>query len=252
MKIRCPRCAAEMVEVDLYRSSTEYCGNCGYGADLAARQLRAHMIGLWWASGVGLLFGLIAWKRGPVGLTGMALFAVGFFVLYPMGRGLVARYRLSKIYANTRRSEIGMPGNLTAPLNGLHAQEWIRKDDKQVWSEYYRLRNHARLSVLILPVALFALCNIPESLLLILNGFPPVAQLTIIFIIIGLGAILFSAPLLEWAEWKCPRCRHKFVQPRIYFGIFTLLLVLPKLVFDSSCAKCKLSCGAPMKLAHSQ
>ena len=67
MKIRCPRCAAEMVEVDLYRSSTEYCGNCGYGADVAARQLRAHMIGLWWASGVGLLFGLIAWKRGPVG-----------------------------------------------------------------------------------------------------------------------------------------------------------------------------------------
>jgi hypothetical protein len=123
---------------------------------------------------------------------------------------------------------------------------YVPEVPQMIWAEYYRLRNWARLSLVSLPAALFMSIRMPEPILLMLNALPLDSQLAIIFVIIGLGAVFFSMPVLKWADWRCPRCGEKFVQRKIYFGFLALTPLVWRLVFNSSCPTCKLRCGAPM------
>jgi hypothetical protein len=117
---------------------------------------------------------------------------------------------------------------------------------QQIWGEYYRLRNWARLSVIAIPVTLYIVLStrVPLSLKLSTLSFP--IQVTALFSAIGLATVAFAAPVLRWAEWPCPRCGWKFAQPKIYLGKLVLIFVLWRLVFDSRCSDCKLPCGASM------
>jgi hypothetical protein len=112
------------------------------------------------------------------------------------------------------------------------------------WAEYYRLRKWARASAISFPPALFGLMLLSEPLLARMEGLPTHVTITIVMISIGAGTILFSAPLLKWIDWKCPRCGHKFAYPMAHFGIWTLLTVFWRLAFDSRCSTCRLECGA--------
>jgi hypothetical protein len=126
-------------------------------------------------------------------------------------------------------------------------------DIQQDWAEYYRLRRSARLSVLALPIALYLLVEGPIAAWLTrtLGALSPRFQSAIIFSIICLATVLVAMPVLKWVEWRCPRCREKFAQPAVDFGLFTLIPVCWRLVFDSHCARCNLQCGSPMIGANS-
>lgn len=124
------------------------------------------------------------------------------------------------------------------------------------WAEYYRLRNLARLSLLSIPVGLYLLLSVPETLKSRLNDLRFPAQITLIFGVIGIMAIVFSVPVLKWVEWRCPRCGEKFVQAKGQFGYYALGRALWRLVFNSRCATCNLRSGAsiaestPEKFGH--
>ena len=122
----------------------------------------------------------------------------------------------------------------------------FQSDSHQPWGEYYALRNRARLSLFAIPICLYLLSvKPPEMLLDKLNNLPESLKLSVLFVGIGLATIVFAVPLLQWAQWRCPRCGEKFVQPKMQFGIFfVLFLIGGRLVFGSHCATCKLSCGA--------
>jgi hypothetical protein len=114
-----------------------------------------------------------------------------------------------------------------------------------MWEDYYRLRNWARLTLLALAIGLYILVEFTTPLSSRLSGLSFPLQLTVIFTAIGLCTILISIPVLKWAEWPCPRCGWKFVQPKLHWGnpLLVFVLVLRRLVFDSSCAGCRLKCG---------
>jgi len=111
------------------------------------------------------------------------------------------------------------------------------------WTEYYRLRRWARASALSFPAALFGFLALSEPLFARMEGLPTHVTITIVLISIGAVAILLTAPLLKWIDWKCPRCGHRFAYPMADFGIWTLLTVFWRLAFDSRCSTCRLECG---------
>lgn len=232
MNLRCPMCAAGMRSMSLSRSTLDYCGECGYGAARARQRVRSHIFGLWCVSGVGLLLGLLAWRRGPAANSGMALWFAGLLMLYPLGRSLVAIYHLSKI------SRLGE--GVARPARAVSAAFSAQNADAG-WSEYERLRMRAIASLLLVVGALYASIHVPDAMLLKLGGLSLQAQIATVFVVIGIAAVLLSAPLLQWAEWRCPRCGHKFVQPSFYFGLLTLIWILAKLVLPANCARCGLA-----------
>jgi ribosomal protein L37E len=234
MKLRCPICAAGMRSVNLSRSTLDYCGECGYGAARARQGLRSRIIGLWGVCGVGVLLGLLAWRRGSAGGSGMALFLAAFFVLYALGRSLVCVYQLSKI---------SRLGDVVVLPSGTVRASFSAQDAEAGWREYDRLRMRAISSLLLVAGALYTGIHAPEAMLLKLGSLSPQAQIATVFVVIGIAAVLLSAPLLQWAEWRCPRCGHKFVQPKFYLGAFTLIWILPKLVLPTSCAQCGFTRG---------
>jgi hypothetical protein len=113
----------------------------------------------------------------------------------------------------------------------------------EMWKDYYRLRNVARLTLLALPVGLGVLLAFSEPLSLRLSNLSSPWQITVIFSGIGLATVLVSIPLLKWAEWPCPRCGRKFAQPKVPLGKFVFVQLLWRLIFDSSCANCGLESG---------
>ena len=113
---------------------------------------------------------------------------------------------------------------------------------QEPWAEYYRRRNWARFSLIAIPVALYALVQLSAPLSLKLSTLSFSAQIAIIFSAIGLATVAFAAPVLKWAEWPCPRCGWKFVQPKINLGKLSLIVVLWKLIFESRCPNCKMPC----------
>jgi hypothetical protein len=104
------------------------------------------------------------------------------------------------------------------------------------WAEYYRLRNRARWS---LPAFLAAAYVLPIPLGIGLRNLRPAFQEVVFFLVIGLAAFICFRPLFKWAAWMCPRCQKRFAEQNR-----DAYIVLRRLVVDSSCANCKLRCGA--------
>jgi len=131
---------------------------------------------------------------------------------------------------------------------GVSSVTPLQEDTQANWGKYYRLRRWARLSVLALPVALILLVQWPVAnwLAVTLSTLGHGVQEAVIFSIIGLATVAFAMPLWKWAQWRCPRCGEKFVQPKVQFGYFTLIPVCWRLVFDSHCVTRKLECGDSM------
>jgi hypothetical protein len=123
-------------------------------------------------------------------------------------------------------------------MNSAPSEYYFRK-----WAEYYRLRKWARASAVSFPAVLFALVLVSEPVLAWMEGFSPHTVIAIVLIVVGIGTVLFSAPLWKWIDWKCPRCGHKFAYPMAHFGAWTFLL-LWRLAFDARCSTCRLECGA--------
>jgi len=245
MKLRCPNCSGEVKKIELWRISTAYCERCGWNVGFAAKNLRLHIWVYWSISLLGFIFALMVW-RGPFGFSGVAMISLPFIVL-PVSMVFAARHYLSKLSAVPQRPE---------PQTAATAKTfptYFATDPEQIWSEYYRLRNWARLSLVTLLAALYMLIRVAESLSFELSRLRFGLQIAIIFSIIGVGAVLFSVPMLRWADWRCPRCGEKFVQPKKYFlwpSALLILLVLAilvwRLVFDPGCSNCKLRCGTPV------
>ena len=129
----------------------------------------------------------------------------------------------------------------------------FESDSHQPWREYYALRNWARLSLSAITVCLYLLLvKPPNTLLHRLNNLSEPLKLTVVFVGLGLATIAFAAPVLKWAEWKCPRCGNKFVQGKMEFGIlFILPLIGWRLVLGMGrCAMCRLPCGAGLEEAN--
>ena len=204
------------------------------------------MWGSWIVAGAGTLLAIIAWKKGSLGSKGTALFGVPL-VLLPVLQSLVATFRLSKVSAAREESE-RKPVKPARSANTLRNPAYAAEYMRQAWNEYYRLRNWARLGLLALPASLYLCALTPDSVLLKMLHLRPVAQIGVIFSILGLWTVSLCAPLLRWADWKCPRCRNKFVQPGVYFGVFTILVTLPRLAFGLPCPTCGLRCGSPALL----
>jgi hypothetical protein len=122
-----------------------------------------------------------------------------------------------------------------------------------VWTPYYRLRNRARASVLAVPVFLYFLLQLSPILSLKLSMLEFPSQIAIIFLGLGIVTVVFAAPVLKWAEWRCPRCGQKFSQPRVQiaFGVWQFLLLgslMTRLLWGRSCASCELPCGSTAML----
>ena len=128
----------------------------------------------------------------------------------------------------------------------------FESDYPQQWNEYYALRNRARLSLLAMAVCLYLLVvKPPNALLDKLNSLPDPIKLTVVLVGIGVATIVLAVPLLRWAEWKCPGCGNKFVQPGFEFGILTVVTYIAwRLVSGWHCAICKLPCGAHLEHAN--
>jgi hypothetical protein len=118
---------------------------------------------------------------------------------------------------------------------------------QQPWRKYYALRKWARLSLLALSICLYLLLvKPPEMLLDKLNNLPDSLKVTVVFVGIGIATILFAAPVLKWAEWRCPRCGEKFEQPKMQLGTYYLLLLIAwRLVLGRHCATCGADLGQP-------
>lgn len=107
-KVHCPHCHTEATEVRaflLIQDSVAYCENCGWNIEKATTKLRRDMWAMWLVSGTGVLMAATAGMRGPYGIRGALLIAVPFIAL-PLGSGLVAKYRLSRIAAIHARPEL--------------------------------------------------------------------------------------------------------------------------------------------------
>jgi hypothetical protein len=103
----------------------------------------------------------------------------------------------------------------------------LPSDPEQGWREYYARRTWARLSILSIPIGIYLLLALPpREWIWKLNALPFGLQLTAIFVTIGLMGIAFSAPILKWAEWRCPRCGEKFVQPKVQIGTYYVLFLI--------------------------
>jgi predicted RNA-binding Zn-ribbon protein involved in translation (DUF1610 family) len=237
MNSRCPRCSAEIIEISTFRSGTAYCKTCGWNLGDAGRKLRQHLLVSKLLSVIGVILAGIAWIWGSRGFSGAAMIACAFS-LFPAAMAFIAKHGSSQLEATEREAAAG---TLRLPAT---TSSWRMGDPSQVWAEYYRLRNWARLSLVGFPVALYLVVQTPEPLLLRLNALPETSLIAVIFVFLGAGAVVFSIPLLRWIEWRCPRCGEKFAAPRANFGLFTLVFVLWGLAFGSRCGGCKLECGA--------
>src|SRR5271154_671011 len=95
----------------------------------------------------------------------------------------------------------------------------FQSDSQRPWKEYYALRNRARLGLLTTTICLYLFVVKPPSTLLDrLNNLPDALKLTVVLAGIGLVTIVVAAPVLKWAEWRCPRCGNKFAHPKTEFG----------------------------------
>jgi hypothetical protein len=124
-----------------------------------------------------------------------------------------------------------------------HARFELQSD----WNEYYRLRNRARFGIVGLILVLFLLAAAPSLLAKVtdlVSGLSPGLQKTLGVSAIGLFALLPCALLLQWIEWRCPRCGKKFAQPSPGPGIAALIAVFWRLLADSRCGSCHLRCGS--------
>jgi len=137
---------------------------------------------------------------------------------------------------------------MVMPSSGEIFMAYVAGSSEQSCREYYSVRNRARLSLLAIPICLYLLfVKPPEILLDRLNNLPDSLKLTVIFVGIGLATVLFAAPVLRWADWKCPRCGEKFVQPKIQFGTYYLLFIIVwRLVLGRQCA----TCGVDLRQAN--
>jgi len=238
MNLRCPNCSGEVKKIELWRISVAYCERCGWNVAFAANALRVQVRVYWGVSAVGVILALLAW-RGPLGFSGVAMLSLPFIVL-PLSMAFAGRHYLSKLSAISQRPE---------PQTAAAAKTfptYATEDPHQIWSEYNRLRNWARLTLVALPAALYLLIQKHETLSLELSRLSSGLQIAIVFVIIGIGTVLFSIPMLRWADWRCPRCGEKFAQPKAYFGTLTIISLARRLIFDSSCTACKLRCGTPV------
>lgn len=128
----------------------------------------------------------------------------------------------------------------------------LPNDSEQGWREYYTRRSWARLSVFLIPIGIYLLLALPpRKWIWKLNALPFGLQVTFIFGTIGLMVFAFAAPILRWAEWRCPRCGEKFVQPKVQIGIYYLLFLIAwGLVFRKRCATCNLPCGSDPRQSY--
>jgi hypothetical protein len=110
---------------------------------------------------------------------------------------------------------------------------------QSIWVDYYRRRNWARVSVLAFPIVLFLIIKMDPRLFVKLDSIRVIPPIVAFFIGIGLIAVIISAPILRWTEWKCPECRNKFALPR-QDGTAKLGGVFWNLFFDSRCGSCGL------------
>jgi hypothetical protein len=117
------------------------------------------------------------------------------------------------------------------------------REPSEIWDEYYRRRNWARLDLIAAPLGLYLLLQTPKPILNWFNALPDPAMMTLLFAVIGLMTICFAIPLLRWVEWQCPRCGEKFAEPKFSVGILTIVLLVWPLVVDSACNHCELRCG---------
>src|SRR5271154_3676977 len=125
----------------------------------------------------------------------------------------------------------------------------FQSDSQRPWKEYYALRNRARLGLLTTTICLYLFVVKPPSTLLDrLNNLPDALKLTVVLAGIGLVTIVVAAPVLKWAEWRCPRCGNKFAHPKTEFGgLFVLLYTAWRLVSGWRCATCGFSCGTDLE-----
>src|SRR5689334_13584264 len=110
------------------------------------------------------------------------------------------------------------------------------QDIQQEWNKYYRLRQRARLGLLAFLIAAYLL---PIPVGIATRNLHPNIQITVFAFVILIAAGVCAKPLFKWAAWKCPRCSKKFAEPQRRFGwLYSLVLVLWRLAFDSRCATC--------------
>jgi hypothetical protein len=112
------------------------------------------------------------------------------------------------------------------------------------WSDYRRRRNWARISMLALPIALFLIAVTPLQILEQLHSLRVVSPEVSFLIAIGLLAVVFSAPVLRWTEWRCPSCGNKFALPCHHAGTLSLFVIMWNLFFAHRCGACGLPVGS--------
>jgi hypothetical protein len=234
----CPHCAARTTQDYMFRHSFSYCCHCGWNVSFAERMLRQKRKTSWILVGLVMILDLIASARGHAAAS-FAIKISFVFLGYWAILGVIAQLRLLKI-TGLRRGDRGTIGGQETPTID-HAP-----DAGRVWSEYYHLRNWARLSLLALPFALYLLTRTPATLALKIEILPSGTRIIFVLVVIGVATVLFCAPILKWAEWDCPRCGQSFSLAK-YLSILTVVPLAFALVFNSWCVHCKLRCGSELK-----
>jgi hypothetical protein len=96
--VYCPRCRTEATRIGAFvmYGGGIYCKTCGWNSAKTAKKLRTDMWSMFAVAGIGAILAVTAWVRGPDGIRDAIIVAVAFVAL-PLGPGLVAWSRLSKI-----------------------------------------------------------------------------------------------------------------------------------------------------------
>jgi hypothetical protein len=96
--VYCPHCRTEATRIGAFMmyGGGLYCKTCGWNSAKAAKKLRTEMWSMFAVAGIGAILAVTAWVRGPDGARD-AIFVAIPFVALPIGPGLLAWSRLSKI-----------------------------------------------------------------------------------------------------------------------------------------------------------
>jgi hypothetical protein len=195
-KVHCPHCHTEATEIRaflLIQNSVAYCQNCGWNIGKATTKLRIDMWAMWGVAGIGVLLAVTALMRGPYGMRGAVLLAVPFVAL-PLGSGLVAKYRLSRI----AEIQPGRPGQVvhgTTPPSATQAAA-DQDNDVSLAMRPRTVRLTMRGYLYTAGVAL-ATVFVLWLLSLVLRGIAGPSNLAI------LGKYVVALLVWGWALWSC-------------------------------------------------
>ena len=195
-KMHCPHCHTEATEIRaflLVQNSAAYCQSCGWNIGNATTKLRLDMRAMLAVAGIGVLLAVTALMRGPFGVRGAAALAVPFVAL-PLGSGLVAKYRLSRI----AERQPGRPGQVLHGTTPPSVTQAAADQDKDV-----SLAMRPRTLRLTMRGHLYAAGVVSATafvlwlLSLVLRGIAGPSNLAI------LGKYVVALLVWSWALWSC-------------------------------------------------